>query len=117
MKLLTAFALGAGLCGIAVLAEAQVNAVTGAGSRTCEQLQADVAELPNTRRAYVSWMQGYLSGRNAAREAVQLGLVDLADYDAQWDWVVVWCGGHPASTFAQAAGALFAERVAALNDE
>lgn len=92
-------------------AHAQVTAVTGAGSRSCAQMQTDIADLPNVRRAYVSWMQGYLSGRNAARETDGLALVDLSDYEAQWDWIVDWCAANPERPFADAAGALFAERV------
>ncbi|NNC65450.1 MAG: hypothetical protein HKN84_11740 [Gammaproteobacteria bacterium] len=103
-------ALVLGLCG-PLAVQAQVTAVTGAGSRSCQQMQADIADLPNVRRAYVSWMQGYLSGRNAAREVDGLALVDLSDYEAQWDWIVDWCGANPESQFADAAGALFAERV------
>jgi len=99
-----------GLCGPLAL-QAQVTAVTGAGSRSCEQMQTDIADLPNVRRAYVSWMQGYLSGRNAAREVEGLALVDLSDYEAQWNWIVDWCGVHSEQPFADAADALFAERV------
>lgn len=99
-----------GLCG-PLAVQAQVTAVTGAGSRSCEQMQADIADLPNVRRAYVSWMQGYLSGRNAAREIDGLALVDLSDYETQWDWILGWCGANPERPFADAAGALFAERV------
>lgn len=101
-----------GLCGSVPL-QAQVTAVTGAGSRSCEQMQTDIADLPNVRRAYVSWMQGYLSGRNAAREVEGLALVDLSDYEAQWNWIVDWCGARPERPFAEAAAALFAERVGA----
>lgn len=85
-------------------------AVTGAGSRSCAQMQADIADLPNVRRAYVSWMQGYLSGRNAARETRGRALVDLADYEDQWAWITEWCARQPARTFAEATAALFAER-------
>jgi len=98
---------------VAPLANAQVTAVAGAGSRSCEQMQADIADLPNVRRAYVSWMQGYLSGRNAMREAEGLALVDLADYEAQWDWVVNWCTAEPGQVFADAAAALFEDRAGA----
>jgi hypothetical protein len=98
-----------GLCGPLAL-QAQVTAVTGAGSRSCEQMQTDIADLPNVRRAYVSWMQGYLSGRNAAREVEGLALVDLSDYEAQWNWIVDWCGARPERSFADAAQALFEER-------
>ncbi len=110
-RLSGSLALLLGLCGpLAVYA--QVTAVTGAGSRSCEQMQADIVDLPNVRRAYVSWMQGYLSGRNAAREVDGLALVDLSDYEAQWDWIVEWCGEHAESTCAEAAQALFDERAA-----
>ena len=107
----SALAVSLGLCFAPLPAKAQVTAVTGAGSRSCDQMQTDIADLPNTRRAYVSWMQGYLSGRNAAREADGLAMVDLSDYEAQWDWIVEWCGANPEQPFANAAGALFAERV------
>ena len=93
-------------------ATAQVTAVAGAGSRSCSQMKTDVTDLPNTRRAYVSWMQGYLSGRNAVREANELSLVDLADYEAQWDWIVGWCSERPDGSFAEAVGALFSARAA-----
>ena len=99
-----------GISGLGSPAAAQVTAVAGAGSRSCTQMQADVTDLPNTRRAYVSWMQGYLSGRNAAREASGLALIDLADYQAQWDWIVSWCSQRPESAFAEAVGALFGDR-------
>ena len=105
-------ALLLGLCA-PLIADAQVTAVAGAGSRSCAQMQTDIADLPNTRRAYVSWMQGYLSGRNAARDADGLTMVDLSDYEAQWDWIVEWCGVNPERPFADAADALFAERVSA----
>lgn len=110
----TIFALAAWLIGGTVPATAQVGAVAGAGSRSCAQAQADIADLPNLRRAYVSWMQGYLSGRNAAREAEGLALVDLDDYEAQWAWLSSWCGERPSSSFAQAVDALFDERVRAI---
>lgn len=100
--------VAAGACTFAVAADAQVTAVAGAGSRSCAQMQTDIADLPNVRRAYVSWMQGYLSGRNAAREAAGLALVDLADYEAQWDWVAAWCDERPDETFADGVDALFA---------
>lgn len=98
-----------GAC-VSLAAEAQVTAVAGAGSRSCAQMQTDVADLPNTRRAYVSWMQGYLSARNAARESADLALVDLADYEGQWSWIVAWCAERPDAAFADAADALFAEQ-------
>jgi hypothetical protein len=94
------------------LAQTPVTAVAGAGSRSCEQMRADIADLPNTRRAYVSWMQGSLSGRNAAREAAGQTLVDIADYEAQWDWIVGWCADRPERLFAEAVGALFDDRTA-----
>jgi hypothetical protein len=106
-----ALMLGASLYGFAALASAQVGAVAGAGSRTCSQMVADIAELPNVRRSYVSWMQGYLSGRNEAREAEHLELIDLADYETQWLWLTDWCAAHPTSSFAQGVSALFAARV------
>lgn len=107
--------LGGALAAILALSgpltlDAQVTAVTGAGSRSCEQMQADIADLPNVRRAYVSWMQGYLSGRNAARETAGLALVDLSDYEAQWDWIAGWCVTNPQRSFADAAQALFDAR-------
>jgi len=102
--------LGLSLGSLVVPAEAQITAVAGAGSRSCAQMQTDVTDLPNTRRAYVSWMQGYLSGRNAARDAGGLALINLADYEAQWDWVVSWCSERPDDVFAEAVGALFAAR-------
>ncbi len=115
-QLRSALSLSLTLClGLSVAgspAAAQVTAVAGAGSRSCAQMQTDVTDLPNTRRAYVSWMQGYLSGRNAAREAHELALIDLADYEAQWDWVVDWCSERPAGAFAEAVGTLFSARVA-----
>ena len=77
-------------------------------------MQTDIADLPNTRRAYVSWMQGYLSARNNAREVDGLALVDLADYEMQWDWLIGWCNNNPDNTFAEAAESLFGERVAGL---
>lgn len=92
-------------------AAAQVSAVAGAGSRSCAQMQGDIADLPNVRRAYVSWMQGYLSGRNAAREAAGRTLVDVADFEAQWDWLVERCGSEPNESFADAVDALFAHLV------
>jgi len=109
---LPAILLLSALASTATVAQEAVTAVAGAGSRTCGQMQADIADLPNTRRAYVSWMQGYLSGRNAAREAAQLPLIDIADYEAQWDWIVRWCADRPESAFAEAVGALFDERAA-----
>jgi hypothetical protein len=92
--------------------QAPVTAVAGAGSRSCAQMRMDIADLPNVRRAYVSWMQGYLSGRNAARESAGLGLIDIADYEAQWAWLETWCGSNPERAFVDALAALFAERVA-----
>ena len=75
-------------------------------------MQTDVGDLPNVRRAYVSWMQGYLSGRNAAREARGEALIDLSDYETQWDWGVRWCAERPENAFSEAVGALFEERAA-----
>jgi len=95
--------------------DAQVTAVVGAGSRSCMQMRTDITDLPNTRRAYVSWMQGYLSGRNAAREASGRSLVDLADYEVQWDWVAGWCADRPESSFAGGVEALFSAREAELD--
>ena len=103
-----AFALT--VCAMPVQSQ-EVTAVAGAGSRTCVQLTADITDLPNTRRAYVSWMQGYLSGRNAARESAGQSLIDLADYEAQWDWLTTWCEPRPDAIFAEAVAALFAARV------
>jgi len=94
----------------ATVAQETVTAVAGAGSRTCAQMQTDIADLPNVRRAYVSWMQGYLSGRNAAREVAGLTLVDIADYEAQWEWLTGWCASNPQRAFADALAELFRER-------
>jgi hypothetical protein len=80
-------------------------------------MQADVTELPNVRRAYVSWMQGFLSGRNAAREADGLALIDLADYEGQWEWLVTWCSERPDGTLAEAVNALFGERTGQLRTD
>ena len=99
----------------ATVAQETVTAVAGAGSRTCAQMETDIADLPNVRRAYVSWMQGYLSGRNAAREAAQLELVDIADYEAQWEWIVAWCDERPERGFVEAVGAMFDDRAARLS--
>jgi len=96
----------------ATVAQEAVTAVAGAGSRTCAQMQTDIADLPNVRRAYVSWMQGYLSGRNAAREVAGLALVDIADYEAQWEWLTGWCASNPQRAFADALAELFRERAA-----
>ena len=98
-----------GACTVFSAAEAQVPAIAGAGSRTCAQMDVDISDLPNVRRAYVSWMQGYLSGRNAAREVAGQSLVDLADFEAQWEWIVEWCGSRPQSAFAEGVDALFAK--------
>ena len=105
-------ALLSGLVSTATIAQEAVTAVAGAGSRTCAQMQTDIADLPNVRRAYVSWMQGYLSGRNAAREIAGLPLVDIADYEAQWEWLTGWCAGNPERAFADALAELFRERAA-----
>ena len=96
----------------AMAQQAPVTAVAGAGSRSCAQMRADISDLPNVRRAYVSWMQGYLSGRNAAREARDESLVDLADYEAQWYWLARWCADQPDRAFSEAVAALFDERAA-----
>ena len=98
--------------GSAIAQQAPVTAVAGAGSRSCAQMQADIRDLPNVRRAYVSWMQGYLSGRNGAREARGDSLVDLADYEAQWEWLVQWCADRADRAFGEAVAALFEERAA-----
>lgn len=108
LPILLFVALGA----TATVAQDTVTAVAGAGSRTCAQMRTDIADLPNVRRAYVSWMQGYLSGRNAAREAAGLALVDIADYEAQWEWLTGWCAGNPQRAFADALAELFRERAA-----
>jgi hypothetical protein len=95
------------LCAMSGAAGAQVSALAGAGSRSCAQMQSDIADLPNVRRAYVSWMQGYLSARNTAREAAGLALVDVADFEEQWEWIVASCSDAPEATFAEAVEALF----------
>ncbi len=100
------------LASTATVAQEAVTAVAGAGSRTCAQMETDIADLPNVRRAYVSWMQGYLSGRNAAREVAGLALVDIADYEAQWEWLTGWCASNPDRAFADALAELFRERAA-----
>ena len=104
----------AALGSTATIAQETVTAVAGAGSRTCAQMETDIADLPNVRRAYVSWMQGYLSGRNAAREAAELALVDIADYEAQWSWLTGWCASNPQRAFVDALAALFEERAASV---
>lgn len=96
-------------------AQTPVTAVAGAGSRSCAQMQMDISDLPNVRRAYVSWMQGYLSGRNAAREAAGLELIDIADYEAQWAWLADWCASNPDQAFADALAELFRERAAGVD--
>lgn len=98
----------AGLSALTAAADAQVTAVAGAGSRSCAQMHTDITDLPNVRRAYVSWMQGYLSGRNAAREAAGRELIDVADFEAQWEWLAAWCSERPDATFADGLDALFA---------
>ena len=105
--------LAAAAAAAATAAHAQVGAVAGAGARTCMQMSADIAELPNVRRSYVAWMQGFLSAMNASRERRELPLVDLADYEVQWQWLENWCAGHPDNTFASASAALFDDLVRA----
>lgn len=101
------------LYAVAGVAGAQVSAIAGAGSRSCAQMRSDIADLPNVRRAYVSWMQGYLSARNGAREASGLALVDVADFESQWTWIVARCTDAPEETFADAVEALFVSLAAA----
>jgi len=110
-------ALAAIVCVHPSSAQDVVTAIAGAGSRSCGQMQMDVADLPNVRRAYVSWMQGYLSARNAAREIDGRALVDIADYEAQWTWIVDWCAARPDESFGDAVGALFAERASSAEPE
>jgi hypothetical protein len=86
---------------------AQRNAVAGAGSQTCAQMATDIRELPNVARGYISWMQGYMSGVNAARQAQGLSLANLSDYENQWVELRKWCQAHPSARVWQGVDELY----------
>ena len=75
---------------------ADVSAITGAGALQCGEFLADLervggeAEIVN-----MSWMQGYLTGKNIARGAAGLPFLDLTGPEGQFRYVKNYCEENP----------------------
>lgn len=72
--------------------------VFGVGTASCthfSQARATVNEV-----AYMSWVQGWLSGINAARKLQGQSIIDLdaMSFNAMQDFVRSYCGSHPKAT-------------------
>jgi hypothetical protein len=97
--------------------------ILGAGQRSCGQFIAAVGQTPVGSVMMVEkrdgklygelirfheWMEGFVSGHNAAYEANTDDQIriDLSSLDL---WLRNWCNAHPTKTFAEAGQALRGE--------
>lgn len=85
-------------------AEAQAGGeVAGVGTAPCSNFNR--ARETVAEAGYFSWVQGWLSGMNAARKVQRAPYSDLAamPYQAMLDHVRAYCGSHPKSQLYEAA--------------
>ena len=91
--------------------EAQTRKVVGLGATTCQNFNAEVATNPASRRDYLAWAQGYMSGILLSRPA---GVDDGLDLSPptfsllnQLKFLEDYCAGNASMDFGDAVEALY----------
>ncbi len=99
-------------------AQAAQNGAAGLGVVPCQQIvlgfrtDGTVASIATMRAREVDWMQGYMSGINAATDDYghpqrELGIGTPQGMDAAWKFIGDYCRTHPAASFLAATTALW----------
>ena len=95
----------------AARSEAQTRKIVGMGATTCQRFNADVATHLASRRDYLAWAQGYMSGILLGRPA---GVDDGLDLDPttfsllnQLKFLEDYCAGNASMDFGDAVEALY----------
>lgn len=95
----------------AARSEAQTRKIVGLGATTCQRFNADVATNLASRRDYLAWAQGYMSGILLGRPA---GVDDGLDLDPttfsllnQLKFLEDYCAGNASMDFGDAVEALY----------
>lgn len=91
--------------------EAQTRKIVGLGATTCPHFNADAATNPASRRDYLAWAQGYMSGILLSRPA---GIDDGLDLSpptfsllSQLKFLEDYCAGNGSMDFGDAVEALY----------
>lgn len=107
------------LVGVLVASPASAEMIfAGAGAKKCELVNANVpAGTGYTQNAFtmslITWVQGFVSGMNAARGASVKKFYDLdsISIDEQWAFVVAYCRGNSEQAIYMAATELMFKRL------
>ena len=104
------------VCGLIALAgtaqsEAPTRKIVGLGATICQSFNTDVATNPSSRRDYLAWAQGYMSGILLGRPA---GIHDGLDLDPpafglldQLKFLESFCAGGASKDYSDAVEALY----------
>lgn len=91
--------------------EPPTRKIVGLGATTCQRFNGDVATNPASRRDYLAWAQGYMSGILLGRP---VGIDDGLDLDPptfgllnQWKFLEDYCAGNASMDFGDAVEALY----------
>ena len=91
--------------------ESSTRKIVGPGATACQRFNADIAANPASRRDYLAWAQGYMSGILLGRPA---GIDDGLDLDPptfgllnQLKFLEDYCAGNASMDFGDAVEALY----------
>jgi hypothetical protein len=91
--------------------ESPTRKIVGPGATPCQRFNADIATNPASRRDYLAWAQGYMSGILLGRPA---GIDDSLDLDPptfgllnQLKFLEDYCAGNASMDFGDAVEALY----------
>jgi len=95
----------------AAAAQPTTRNIVGLGATACRQFNAEIAKNPESRRDYLSWAQGYMSGILLGRPP---GIDDGLDLNpptfglaSQLKFIEDYCAGNASMGFADAVEALY----------
>jgi len=83
--------------------------LTGAGTRSCGQIIADLEKDEFLTSMYQSWIAGFLGGLNAGPRLGDDVGIDVSDYEGHWLWIRNYCAENPLNQVWEAAWLLFRE--------
>jgi hypothetical protein len=97
LKLLVVCVLFSGVGSYGFAAEGSIKQyIPGAGAVQCGKMLVDLEKGGTQPDSYISWMQGYLTAKNIAREIIyKLPPVDLAGHEGQLIWLKNYCEDNP----------------------
>jgi len=104
---------GAGAAPVAIPAAAETSQVkiVGIGATDCGQFARDATTHPPSQRAYLAWMQGYMSGIMIGRPQGSDENIDLTPkafpLAQQTMFIRDYCLASPSASFAEAVEALY----------